>query len=123
MKVYLAGPIANCTDAEAITWREEAKRLRPDIEWIDPMVRDYRGVIPSDEICREIVEGDKADILSCDVVLRNAPRATEGSAQETMFAYEHGKRIVAVADGFYTSPWLLYHAEVFHTLAAACEAL
>lgn len=42
MKVYLAGPINGCTDAEAKNWREELKTHFPNA--IDPMKRDYRGV-------------------------------------------------------------------------------
>ena len=46
MKIYLAGPINGCSDSEAITWRQWFKEesLRDiEVDFIDPMKRDYRG--------------------------------------------------------------------------------
>lgn len=120
MRVYLCGPINGMSDIEACNWRKEAKRLRPDIEWVDPMIRDYRGIEAAN--VEEIVCGDKADITSCDAVLRRAKPISEGSAQETMFAHMRGIRVVAWCEGS-VSPWLRYHAEVHTSLIEAVMAL
>lgn len=67
MRVYLAGPIFGGTDAECNVWREEARRRLYGCTAVNPMDRDYRG--REDGNAAEIVEGDKADILTCDAVL------------------------------------------------------
>lgn len=122
MKVYLAGPINGCSDAEARGWRNDAKRLRPDIEWVDPMVRDYRG--NEAQNADAIVSGDLSDIASCDVVLVNAERATWGTAMELRAAAaEYRKPAVAFCSANRPSPWLLVHARVVPTLAEALALL
>ena len=66
MRGYLCGGINGLSDSEAMDWREQAKLDIPEIEWVDPMARDYRG--KESENVREIVESDLADIASCDIV-------------------------------------------------------
>src|SRR4051812_31224358 len=42
-KVYLAGPIAECTDPEAFVWRRKTKEaLLSTFDFEDPMDRDFR---------------------------------------------------------------------------------
>lgn len=121
MRVYLGGPIHGRTDAECRDWREEARRLLVGHEAVDPMRRDYRG--REGECFREVVEGDKADIASCDVLLMHCPRPSVGTSMEILYGWERGKRVVAVAPEV-TSPWLCYHAEaVFPSLVEAVEYL
>lgn len=119
MRVYLAGPINGCDDVTARGWREEAKRLLTGHEVLDPMVRDYRGV--EDHNVKEIVEGDLADIASCDVVIVNALTASWGTAIEVRAAKaEMGKRVIAFPNGR-VSPWLRYHAEIASCIYGACS--
>lgn len=110
MKVYLAGPINGCNDDEANGWRQGVIDRHPDIEFLDPMRRDYRG--REDEYIDEIVGGDKTDIYSCDVFLAYAWQASWGTAMEIHLAWEQDKRvIVVVPEGQRVSPWLRYHSD------------
>jgi nucleoside 2-deoxyribosyltransferase len=104
--VYLCGGINGMSDDRCRTWREYAKeRLR--CETLDPMRRDYRGI--EDQNVAAIVEGDKADIDACDVVLVNALRPSWGTAMEVLYAWEHGKPCYCVASDP-VSPWLRHHS-------------
>ena len=118
LRVYLGGAINGCTDEEAHGWREAVK---PVLEaaghtWIDPMVRDYRGRELEPGVDEEIVEGDKADIRRCDVLLMNCPKPSWGTGMEVFYgASLSDKRvIVVVPEGVKPSPWLTRHADVMH---------
>ena len=54
MKGYLCGGIFGLDDGAANSWRTKAKERMPDIEWLDPMRRDFRGKEAGN--CRAIVE-------------------------------------------------------------------
>jgi len=118
IKVYLAGPIADCSDFEARGWRDHVKRslCRCCHEWLDPMDRDYRSVAITRHVARDIVEGDLAEIRSADVVLVNALRgASWGTAMEIRAASQcttHAVAVLVVCDAPNPSPWLVYHADV-----------
>lgn len=115
--IYLAGPINGCTDEEASEWRKVAKaRLAHRYDILDPMARDYRGI--EAESVNEIVDGDKADIRNCNVLLVNANRATWGTSMEVLYAHTvAGKPVVAFCAGI-VSPWLRYHA---HTVVKTID--
>ena len=122
MKVYLAGPINGCDDDEANGWREGVMARHPDLTFLDPMARDYRG--REDQCVDEIVEGDKDDIDLADVVLAYCWQASWGTAMELMWAYLGHKRIIVVVpEGARVSPWLRYHSEVVVPSLAEAEAL
>ena len=104
-RIYLAGPINGCSDADANDWRAEAKRLLPWAEIADPMTRDYRGKEAGAHA--EIVEGDLADIARCDAVLAACVRPSWGTAMELRAAYTMGLPVVGISIG--QSPWLVYH--------------
>ena len=122
-KVYLAGPINGRSDDECKVWRATAaETLRVfGHEVIDPMARDYRGTEESN--CDRIVDGDKKDIRSCDVLLVNANSASWGTAMEVAYASSLGKTVVAFATSTNSpqiSPWLRYHAtEIYESLSHA----
>lgn len=114
MKVYLGGPINGCTDEEANGWRDDVKALleAAGIDYLDPMSRDYRGRELEPGIAAEIVEGDKADIQECDVLLMNCPKPSYGTAMEILYGHSLGIPVVAVLPvGATPSPWVLYHAD------------
>ncbi len=115
---YLAGPINGCDDDEANGWRQGFMAELPEHEWLDPMVRDYRG--REDDCVQEIVEGDMADIDTCDFVVAYCWQPSWGTAMELRYAFEKGKPIFAVVPkGMRVSPWLRYHAKVLSSLPLA----
>ena len=75
---------------------------------IDPMRRDFRGRTEGRE--RELVEGDLADIDSCDAVLADFTHPDEGTAMEAWYAQTVGKPIIAYTGGTPAHPWTVYVA-------------
>ena len=61
------------------------------------MRRDFRGRTEGHE--QEIVEGDLADIGSCDAVLAAFTSPDEGTSMEAWYAHDAGKRVVAYTGG------------------------
>ena len=107
IKVYMAGPIAGCTDEECKDWRNAIKEVFPNA--IDPMVRDYREA--TGHYFREVVDLDKRDMRKSDVVLVNYVKPSVGTSMEVLYAWTIGKPIVVVrAIGTKLSPWLIYHS-------------
>ena len=123
--IYLAGPINKCSDKEANDWREAVmKALKGEFEFLNPMVRDYRGVEFEGKNVSKLVKDDKHDILEAEIILVNANKASWGTAMEIHFAYQNQKVIVAFTSEIRPSPWLVYHCtEVLPSLAAALEYL
>jgi nucleoside 2-deoxyribosyltransferase len=105
-RVYLAGP------PHADEYRRRAEALLREGGWepVDPMRRDYRGRTQGHEA--EIVEGDLAEIESCDAVLASFTSADEGTAMEAWHAHTLGKRVVAYTGGAPPHPWTVYVADV-----------
>lgn len=130
---YLCGPIAGCNDSEAKDWRDWIKSNCNEINWLDPLRRDYRAAGLSDNneggmpwwVVKEIVELDKIDIAQSDVLLANMlPDKTKtGSNMEIIYAWTLGKLVVIVHDpNKPVSPWHRYHAQkIVGTLEEALE--
>ena len=122
-KLYLAGPIADCTDEECTIWRklvtEELSNLY-DIS--DPFLRgDYRDNIDNRHDA-EIVEGDKKEIEDSDVILVNWWKISIGTSMEVLYAWELGKVIVTVTTSKH--PWLCYHSHLlFDNMNLAIETI
>ena len=104
-RVYLAGP------PPADEYRRRATQLLRErgFEPVDPFRRDFRGRTEGHE--REIVEGDLADIESCDAVLAAFTQPDEGTAMEAWHAHAVGKQVVAYTDGAWAHPWTVYVAD------------
>lgn len=105
-RAYLAGP------PYAEEFRRRADALVREIGWepVDPMRRDFRGRTAGREV--EIVEGDLAEIESCDAVLAAFTAPDEGTAMEAWFAHGLGKLVVAYTGGTPPHPWTAYVADV-----------
>jgi nucleoside 2-deoxyribosyltransferase len=111
LNVYLAGPINGCTDEEANGWRAGFMASHPNVNFYDPMVRDYRG--REDDCVDEIVEGDKADIDQCEVFIAYCWQVSWGTGMEILYAFQGGLRVILVVpDGMRVSPWQRYHSHL-----------
>ena len=104
-RVYLAGP------PYADEYRRRADELVRARGWdpVDPMRRDYRGRAAGNE--QEIVEGDLAEIESCDAVLAAFTSPDEGTAMEAWYARTLGRRVVVYTGGAPPHPWTVYVAD------------
>lgn len=105
--VYLAGPIFMQSDEACKNWRAWFEAASPDVRWVDPMVRDYRG--REDQCVKEIVEGDKADIDSVSAMVALVETPSAGTSMEVLYAWERGIPVVAITSGR-VSPWIRYHS-------------
>jgi nucleoside 2-deoxyribosyltransferase len=117
-RVYLAGP------PYADEYRRRATVLVREAGWepVDPMRRDFRADTAGHE--HEIVEGDLADIDTCDVVLAAFTAPDEGTAMEAWYAHSRGTPIIVYTAGTPPHPWTAYVARSVHDdLEAAIEAL
>jgi nucleoside 2-deoxyribosyltransferase len=108
-RVYLAGAINKCTDAECKDWREEAKQLLGEgFECVDPMRRDYRGKELAS--APQIVYGDLRDIDSSNIILVRAEQPSWGTAMEMFYAFKLGTKLVIAFTALeHPSPWLRLH--------------
>ena len=133
MKVYLAGPILDCSDDECVTWRELAKERLGAENCLDPMRRDYRtetvggiGGVATRNI-PEIIVLDKLDIRNSTALMVNYSKHSDGTAMEVFYAHSLGIPIVLfTGKGFeldedgaiidtpwninHWSPWMIHHA-------------
>jgi nucleoside 2-deoxyribosyltransferase len=117
-RVYLAGP------PFADEYRRRAEALVRAAGWdpVDPMRRDFRGRTGGRE--QELVEGDLADIDSCDAVLAAFTSPDEGTAMEAWYAHARGTPVVVYTGGAPPHPWTVYVARSVHAeLEAAVQAL
>jgi nucleoside 2-deoxyribosyltransferase len=117
-RVYLAGP------PYANEYRRRAGALVRKRGWepIDPMRRDFRGRTEGHEA--EIVEGDLAEIASCDALLAAFTSPDEGTAMEAWHAHALGKPVIAYTGGTPPHPWTVYVADaICEDLARAVEEL
>lgn len=124
LTIYLAGAINGCSDDECKNWRRWVdEQIGERHAILDPMRRDYRGV---EELnVREIVELDKWDILSSDVLIVNYSRPSVGTSMEVLYGWQNNKKIVVVCEqDAQLSPWLEYHSTtVVHSLHEAMDAI
>ena len=118
-KLYLGGPIAGCSDAEASDWREAAKTRFHGVSFLDPMDRDYRGI--EGDHTNEIVDLDKRDLERSTVALFYAPKPSVGTSMEILHCFNHGVPCVVVIHACdKISPWIRRHAtKVVRTHEAA----
>lgn len=93
----------------------------PEVEFLDPMDRDYRG--REHESPRTLVEEDKRDIRKADAIFVNAWKTSVGTSMEVLYAHMIGVPVVLLNRGN-LSPWLVAHADSHPpTMADAVVAL
>jgi nucleoside 2-deoxyribosyltransferase len=123
MKIYLAGPIFGRVDSQCRVWREWFIE-NSGFDCLNPMCRDYRGM--EDANVSEIVELDKKDIDSCDVIVVMYDKPSVGTSMEVLYAWERKKPVIVInnSDQLTLSPWLVYHAaKIVKTLQEAVNAI
>lgn len=116
--IYLAGPIAGCTDEEMNGWRTLVKKAAPQHKYFDPCQRDFRHEAGGKE--KLIVELDKAEIDASDIVIAHCKKIGSGTMTEIIYAWGQGKRVISVV-GSPVSPWIRYHS--FAVVQTEQEAL
>jgi nucleoside 2-deoxyribosyltransferase len=118
MKIYLAGPIMNCTHEEIHEWREYVKNQLPGFEFYDPS--QFEEGLDS----TKTVEEDKRLIDESDVVLVNLFKLGIGTIMEIFYAWTWGKNILVVTKDYKDNCWLKYHTSfVFEDLDSALQLL
>jgi nucleoside 2-deoxyribosyltransferase len=112
--VYLAGPIAGCTDDETHGWRTEVKRrLKDKFNFLDPAARwDTRDrLLDPAEVIR-LVETDIEEIRQSDIVLANVWKISAGTSMEFVYAKRvYYKTVISINPNSYLSPWVDYHSD------------
>lgn len=123
-KIYLSGPIMDCSADESKTWRQRAKeRLAGRFILLDPMRRNFRD--HEIDSANEIVEFDLQDVRDADILLVNYCKPSIGTSMEVFYAaHDLGKFIIAFSPfGFQDmSPWMIrYCTKVLPSLEAALD--
>ena len=124
--IYLSGGIHGCTDSEASDWRKYAakKLVGCGHTCMDPFREDFRG--REKDFVDYLVEQDKEDIETCDILLVyfvNNNHIYAGTCMEILYAWQLDKEVVVVSDQFPNmSPWIYYHSDKqFTSLDEAIE--
>lgn len=129
--LYLAGPMDGVQFKEATGWRDEATaRLAQQYVIHNPMKRDFFKTGYNQSVHEPlIVEGDKGDIETADVILANCWKHSFGTPMEIFYARTLRKYIVSIVpsnlrvNGF-ASPWVSYHSNrVVDTLELSLQHL
>ena len=123
-KIYLCGPIMDCSGEESATWRQRSKeRLAGKFVVLDPMRRDFRD--REIDSANEIVEFDLQDVRDADILLVNYSKASIGTSMEVFYAtHDQGKFVIAFSPYPYQeqSPWMVkFCTKILPDLNAALE--
>ena len=90
-RVYLAGPISRCNDAQMRRWRETVKgKYGSKMTFLDPVER----LVDPEASPYEFVEVDLQHIMEADGLLVNMWRESIGAAMGVAHAHRHDRAIV-----------------------------
>lgn len=110
-KIYLCGPIMDCTSEESADWRSRAKeKLSGKFVILDPMRRNFRD--REIDSANEIVDFDLQDVRDADILLVNYSKSSIGTSMEVFYAsHDLGKFVIAFSPFEYQdmSPWMVKH--------------
>ena len=91
LRVYLAGPISRCNDAQMRRWRETVKgEYGSKMTFLDPVER----LVDPKASPYEFVEAHLQHIMEADGLLVNMWRESIGAAMGVSHAHRHGRAIV-----------------------------
>ncbi len=121
-RIYLCGPIMDCSCVDSKTWRQRAKeRLAGRFVLLDPMRRNFRD--REIDSANEIVDFDLQDVRDADLLLVNYSKPSIGTAMEVFYAgHVQGKFIIAFSPFTFAdmSPWMVrYCTKILPDLDAA----
>lgn len=119
-RVYLAGPMNGCTDAEVREWRDWFKQCDM-FEWVDPSLRDMRG--KELELGPETCDADLEEIDSCEAVVANCWKKSDGTISEMQWAWIGERSVIAICQDP-NRPWVRkWSDEVCSNKEAALQKL
>ncbi len=108
-KIYLCGPIMDCSSDEQSSWRQRAKeQLGEKFVILDPMRRNFRD--HEIDSANEIVDFDLQDVRDADILLVNYSKPSIGTSMEVFYAgHDLGKFIIAFNPAPFQdlSPWMV----------------
>jgi signal transduction histidine kinase len=114
LSIYLAGPITGVDREVSTGWREQfIVKYGDKFDIYNPFDRDYAGKT-GDELYAAIANGERRDILNCDVTLAYVDRPSMGTAMGIMYAFLSGRTVVVVRDNSDSklSEMVLHHAHI-----------
>ncbi len=117
LRVYLAGPIRGCNDAQRTRWRNEIKQaLRKDFDFEDPAewTDDY------------VLSREVSKLEACDILLANMWKESIGTTLGVIRARHQGKPVVLVDPNHIDNAilnGLVVPEKPVHTLDDACRRL
>ena len=111
-RVYLAGPIHGCNEAQRSHWRRRVRDKWGDrFEFVDPNDAIV-AVQTTAEAGYEIIRRDQQAIRSCDAVLANMWRESVGTAIGIVHAKREGKLVAIVDPNHIGNRILAFYADV-----------
>jgi hypothetical protein len=111
-RVYLAGPIHGCNEAQRSHWRRRVRDKWGDrFEFVDPNDAIV-AVQTTAEAGYEIIRRDQQAIRSCDAVLANMWRESVGTAIGIAHAKDAGKLVAVVDPNRIGNRILVFYADV-----------
>ena len=111
-RVYLAGPIHGCNEAQRSHWRRRVRDKWGDrFEFVDPNDAIV-AVQTTAEAGYEIIRRDQQAIHSCDAVLANMWRESVGTAIGIVHAKREGKLVAIVDPNHIGNRILVFYADV-----------
>lgn len=107
-RVYLAGPISRCNDAQMRRWRETVKaEYGSKMAFLDPVDR----LVDPEASPYEFVEADLQHIIEADGLLVNMWRESIGAAMGVAHAHRHGRAIVVSDPNHLENKMLTFFAD------------
>lgn len=111
-KVYLAGPINGCNEAQRHRWRDNVKaKYAKDFSFIDPTRRWRDDALGEHATPLEIVEADLRGIEEADGMLVNMWRESIGASIGIVHAHRIGRPVVVADPNHLSSQVLAFYAD------------
>ena len=111
-KVYLAGPINGCNEAQRHRWRDDVKaKYAKDFSFIDPTRRWPDDALGEHATPLGIVEADLRGIEEADGMLVNMWRESIGASIGIVHAHRIGRPVVVADPNYLGSQVLAFYAD------------